>query len=112
MFKVKRNFQGKRLVDFSNPNLGHYIGIDKVRKGGHILDVHGFGPMLEESLQKGDLVLLKNSKAGNGDGRTQYMIHRIEYEHDPADMFWATLKFYPRVYDPINPAPAERKEHE
>jgi len=67
---------------------GHNYAVASVECGGRRLQVSGWGA----GIRKGDVLLLSNSKGGT----PRYLVRRIEYCRDPADMWHATLLWLPR----------------
>jgi hypothetical protein len=47
-----------------------------------------------KGINEGDYLLLHEPTQGS----TRYRVVEIKYEREPSDMFWATVKFAPRVF--------------
>jgi len=78
--------------DFTKGGWGHHVEILRVDDGGQQLRVTGHGPSAEAArCAVGDYLLLPN-----GARSSRYQVAQIEYMYDPADQFFATLRFAPR----------------
>jgi hypothetical protein len=79
---------------------GHDYAITEVIDGGRQLRACGWGPLGGSRIAEGDFILLQ---AGTTD--TRYQVVSVEYVTDPADMWFAVLKFAPRS-GPAEPSTA------
>lgn len=68
---------------------GHDVSITKVIDGGQQLRAAGWG----HGIEAGDFLILDQGKSNT----TRYRVKDIEYQLDPADMWFATLDFAPRA---------------
>jgi len=73
--------------DYSVREWGHSYHIVDVENNGLSLRLAGWG----RGLSKDDYIILKN-----GDDTTRYQLNKVEYERDPADMWFAEASFAPR----------------
>jgi hypothetical protein len=81
--------------DYTRRTWGHDYCILAAHDAGQRLDASGWGPMagLRPRIQRGDYLILVGK---GGVGSTRYQVAGIEYRMDPADMWFATLRFAPR----------------
>lgn len=76
--------------DYTRREWGWDYFIDKVLDGGVTLKAGGWGVGILE----GDFLIMPNN---HGRTTTRYRVVSIRYERDPHDMWWAELRFAPRV---------------
>jgi hypothetical protein len=79
--------------DYTISRWGHDLVIMTTHEGGARIDASGWG----EGISKGDYIVFLRSEAGWATGETtRYLVDKIEYKRDPADMWFAKLVFAPR----------------
>jgi hypothetical protein len=73
--------------DYTRRAWGHDFSITNVISGGQSLSAVGWGLGISE----GDYLILPN-----GDDTTRYQVEFVNYALDPADQWFAKLRFAPR----------------
>jgi hypothetical protein len=77
-----------RTHDYTRRTWGHDYFINHVEDGGVTLKAGGWG----HGIDAGDYLVLPNKRE-----TTRYRVVSIRYERDPADMWFAELRFAPRT---------------
>ena len=73
--------------DLSSKSWGNNYNVLSIEEKGLTINLTGWC----KGVVVGDYIIIKN-----GSDTTRYQIRNINYESDPADMFFATARFAPR----------------
>ena len=77
----------KKTHDLSSRTWGNNYSVMSIENKGHTINLTGW----RKGISIGDYLIICN-----GSDTTRYIVQQIDYQDNPEDMFFATVRFAPR----------------